>query len=147
MNNIIKAGIIMPAISAFFILVNITSATAQHVPDKDIKKNAVPVNNSMSYLAKLQPVSYQFDNSNHKQLNLPAGTHFGFIADDVKQVLPTVVSRDSKWFTAGKNDHRSITVNKVDLEKMVPLLVAALQEQQAELEQLKQTVEQLKAAK
>lgn len=144
MNLHIKSGIIMPAITAIFLLINTSSSQAQQISDKDIKKNAVPVSNSLTALSRLQPLTYEFNREAFKQLNLPGGTQYGFMADDVKQVLPGAVSMEAKWYTAGKNSQRAVTVSTVDLEKIVPLLVAAVKEQQAEIEKLRAEIQTLK---
>jgi hypothetical protein len=99
----------------------------------------------MEYIAKLQPLSYEFDNSKYKQLNLPTGRYFGFIADDVKTVLPEIVNNDNKWITTGKNTQRTITTNNVDMQELVPILVGAIKDQQAQIDKLKLELETLKA--
>lgn len=144
MNSYIKSGIIMPAIAALFFAYNISTAQAQQVSDKDIKKNATPVSNSLAAVSRLEPITYEFNRDGFKQLNLPGGTQYGFNADDVRQVLPSAVSTDAKWYTVGKNNPRAITVSTVDLEKIVPLLVGAVKEQQAEIEKLRAEVQALK---
>ncbi|MGY3214140.1 tail fiber domain-containing protein [Mucilaginibacter sp. HD30] len=140
----IKAGIIMPAIVALFLACNTKAAQAQQLSDKEIKKNTTPVSNSLAALSRLEPVTYEFNRDQFKQLNLPGGTQYGFIADDLKQVLPSAVSTDAKWYTAGKNSQRAVTVSTVDLEKIVPLLVGAVKEQQAEIEKLRADIKALK---
>ncbi|MFD0750447.1 tail fiber domain-containing protein [Mucilaginibacter calamicampi] len=144
MNSYIKSGFVMPVIAALFLVINTSASNAQQVSDKDIKKNATPVSNSLAALSRLEPVTYQFNREEFKQLNLPAGTQYGFIAEDVKQVLPSAVSTDAKWYTAGKNNQRAVTVSTVDLEKIVPLLVGAVKEQQAEIEKLRAEIQALK---
>lgn len=144
MKSNIKSGIIVPAIAAIFFAFNASSAKAQQVADKDIKKNTTPVSNSLAALSRLEPVTYEFNREQFKQLNLPGGTQYGFIAEDVKQVLPSAVSTDAKWYTAGKNNQRAVTVSTVDLEKLVPILVGAVKEQQAEIEKLRAEIQSLK---
>ena len=134
----------MPAVVALFLALNTSSTQAQQVSDRDIKKNATPVNNSLAALSRLEPITYEFNREEFKQLNLPGGTHYGFTADNVKQVLPSAVSTDAKWYTAGKNAQRAVTISTVDLEKIVPLLVGAVKEQQAEIEKLRAEIQQLK---
>ena len=140
MKNGIKVAM---AIVAGAFTINV--AKAQSVSDKDLKKNIEPVTNSVSTIAKLEPLSYEFDNSKDTRLNLPAGRNYGFIAEDVKQVVPEVVRTSNKWITVGKNNQRAITTTTVDLQELVPLLVGAVKEQQAQIEKLKQEVETLKA--
>ena len=122
-----------------------TLASAQQISDKDLKKNTAPVANSLGYVKQLQPVTYEYNQDAYKQLNLPGGKQFGFITDDVKQVFPAAISEQNNWVTAGKNNQRAVTTSQVDLEKLVPLLVGAVKEQQAEIEALKLEVQKLKA--
>lgn len=134
----------MPAIVALFLAFNTSSAQAQQLSDKEIKKNTTPISNALAAVTRLEPVTYEFNRDEFKQLNLPGGTHYGFTADNVKQVLPSAIATDAKWYTAGKNAQRAVTVNTVDLEKIVPLLVGAVKEQQAEIEKLRAEIQQLK---
>ncbi len=134
----------MPAVVALFLAFNTSSTQAQQISDKEIKKNTTPISNSLAAVTRLEPVTYEFNRDEFKQLNLPGGTHYGFTADNVKQVLPSAVTTDAKWYTAGKNSQRSVTVNSVDLEKIVPLLVGAVKEQQAEIGELRAEIQKLK---
>jgi hypothetical protein len=127
------------------ILTLTTSTSAQQISDKDLKKNTAPVANSLSYITQLQPVTYEYNQNAFKQLNLPGGKQFGFITDDVKQIFPAAISKQNSWFTVGKNNQRAVTTLQVDFEKLVPLLVGAVKEQQAEIEALKLEVQKLKA--
>jgi hypothetical protein len=122
-----------------------TSASAQQISDQVLKKNAAPLTNSLSYITRLQPVSYEYNQEAFKQLNLPGGKQLGFITDNVQHVYPAAISNQNNWFTAGKNNQRAVTTSQVDLEKLVPLLVGAVKEQQAEIEALKLEVQRLKA--
>jgi hypothetical protein len=123
------------------------SARAQQVSDAQIKTNTTPITNSLSYITRLQPVSYEYNRGNYKQLNLPAGMQFGFITGDAKQVVPSVITTHNNWYNAGKNNPRAISTSEVDLQKLVPLLVGAIKEQQAQIEQLKQEVQKLKQSR
>ena len=134
----------MPAVAALFLVLSTSSAKAQQISDKEIKKNTTPISGSLAAVSRLEPVTYEFNRDEFKQLNLPGGTHYGFTADNVKQVLPSAVTTDAKWYTAGKNNQRAVTVNSVDLEKIVPLLVGAVKEQQAEIEKLRAEVNALR---
>ena len=141
----ISGQILSSVLTIGSILMLTTSASAQQISDKDLKKNTTPVANSLSYIKQLQPVTYEYNQDTFKQLHLPGGKQFGFITDDVKQVVPAAISKHNNWFTAGKNNQRAVTTSQVDLEKLVPLLVGAVKEQQAEIETLKLEVQKLKA--
>jgi hypothetical protein len=120
---------------------------AQEINPNSVKKNTAPVVNSLGYITKLKPISYEYKVGEFKQLNLPAGKHFGFIGYDARLVVPSVVSNHHYWYMAGKGDQRAITTPEVDLEKLVPLLVGAIQEQQVQIQELKREVEQFKTSK
>ena len=134
-------------LSSILLVTISTAAFAQKVSDSSIKTNTTPVANSLSYITQLQPVSYEYNRGEYKQLNLPAGKQFGFIANDAKLIVPSAISNRHSWYTAGKGSQRTVTTPEVDLEKLVPLLVGAIKEQQAQIEQLKTEVEQLKKSK
>ncbi|OOQ58045.1 tail fiber domain-containing protein [Mucilaginibacter pedocola] len=125
-----------------------SSAQAQQTKHSTaLTTNVAPVTNALSYIKQLKPVTYEYNRVGHNQLNLPAGKQLGFIAEDLKPVVPTAVSEKNYWFTAGKNNPQAITTLHADLEKLVPLLVGAVKEQQAEIEKLRQELAELKASK
>ena len=135
-------------ILSFLLFITFSTVTfAQQVSDNNIKINTAPVANSLDYITKLQPISYEYNRGEYKQLNLPVGKHFGFIAHDAKLIVPSAVSNRHNWYTAGKGSQRTITTSEVDLDKLVPLLVGAIKEQQAQIEELKIEVQQFKRSK
>ncbi|RCH55625.1 tail fiber domain-containing protein [Mucilaginibacter hurinus] len=121
------------------------TASAQSVSDAELKKNQTPIKNSLSYIEQLKPLTFEFNKDKFKQLNLPAGTQYGFSTDEVQRILPGLVTKQYKWYVAGKNNQRAVATNAVDYDKLIPLLVGAIKEQQAEIEQLRASVQQLKA--
>ncbi len=127
--------------------ISVFNASAQQITEAQLKKNTTPVSNSLGTIAKLQPVTYEYNTNDVKQLNLPAGKQVGFIADDVKDVTPWAITTRNNWYNAGKNNPRAVSTAEVDLQKLVPLLVGAIQEQQTEIEKLKQEVQSLKKGK
>ncbi|MCO5936086.1 tail fiber domain-containing protein [Mucilaginibacter sp. RB4R14] len=139
--------IYIPFILFLLIVLSAFCASAQTLSDAQIKTNAAPVTNSLSYINRLQPVTYQYNRSEYKQLNLPTGTQFGFIANDAKLVVPSAITTHNNWYTAGKGSQRALTTTEVDFQKLVPLLVGAVKEQQAQIEQLRAEIDQLKNSK
>lgn len=129
-----------------FIMFSVCSKAtfAQQLNDSAIKTNTTPITNSLDFITRLQPVSYEYNRSEYKQFNLPAGKQLGFIASDARLVVPSAIGTRNNWYTAGKGSQRTVTTAEVDLEKLVPLLVGAIKEQQVQIEQLKSEVEQLK---
>lgn len=142
-----KRNIQYLAALAAVLSISVLTASAQTVTGAQLKKNTAPVSNALGILSKLHPVTYEYNKSDFKQLNLPAGKQVGFIADDVKDVTPWAITTRNNWYNAGKNNPRAVATTEVDLQKLVPLLVGAIQEQQTEIEKLKQEVQSLKKSK
>ena len=101
-----------------------TSWTAQS--DERLKDITGTITDAVQSVKSLRPVRYTLKADQDK-------THrVGLIAQDVQKVLPEVVDTDAKGYLG------------VRYSEIVPLLVAAIQEQQAMIEQLKADVAALK---
>jgi hypothetical protein len=140
--NFLKTTIALAITALFF---NVQGANAQQINEKELKVNQTPVSNALNAIIKMDPVIFEFNSDKFKQLNLPKGKQYGFIAEDVKSFLPGVISNETKWLPAGKNAYRTVNTSNVDYEKLIPLLVGAIKEQQAEIEELKANLHQLKS--
>jgi hypothetical protein len=89
--------------------------------DISLKKDIQPLNYGiLDKVLKLNPVSFYW-----KDENMDKEKHFGFVAQEVEEVLPELVRQDSQ----GKK-----TLN---YNELIPYLVRAIQEQQKEIEELK----------
>lgn len=93
------------------------------------KKNIVSMADGMAQIAALKPVNFYYrdgfgDNGAREQ--------YGFIAEEVVNVLPKLVGMD-----------KDSKPNSVDILGMVPILVKAVQEQQNEINDLKDEVRSL----
>lgn len=121
-------------------------AFSQQINDKDLKTNVSPLTGALNYINRLEPVKFEYNTKQFGQLNLPAGQQFGFIGEDVDQVLPALVSYKANNYSAGKNDSRTAKLKAANLENYIPLLVSAIKEQQIQIEQLKKEIATLKSA-
>lgn len=132
------------AFFSFLFILFINSVQGQSFTDRDIKKNLSIVANPLSYLSNLQPFRFEYDKVRFREFSLPDGEHFGFIAEDVEKVFPEMVKNESRFYTAGKNAFKTLTVKTVDYEKLIPVLVGAVREQQAEIDKLRRELQELK---
>ncbi|MGV3703958.1 MAG: tail fiber domain-containing protein [Arcticibacter sp.] len=121
------------------------SAQTNSVNNTDLKQNAQPLTNSLSYIEQLQPVSFEYDKNQAAKLKLPSGQQYGFIAEDVQKVLPAIVKSQKKMVPAGKNAFKTTEIKNVETESLIALLVASVKEQQAEIEKLKADLQSLKS--
>lgn len=103
----------------------VSSSTGITCPsDKRYKSDIAALNNSLSLLLQVQPVAY-----NWKQKDFP-GMHFsndrqaGFIAQDMERWIPSIVFTDERGYKS------------IDYSRLTPYLVAALQEQQEQIDRL-----------
>ncbi len=68
--------------------------------DQRLKQNIRDFSSAIDIINKLKPKQYEFrQDGNYKLMNLPQGSHFGLIAQDVEKILPDLVN-DTKFETA-----------------------------------------------
>lgn len=102
------------------------------ISDKRLKKNIQPLSPTLAALLNLQTYSFEYDRTAHPNYVLPAGTQFGFMAQDLQQDFPMAVKPYRDGYYA------------VDYNQMVPVLTKAIQEQQAEIDALKKDMAALR---
>lgn len=120
------------------------SANAQKIDEQQLKIKIGKIENSTQHLKNLEPVTFKYDVDKYKYLKLPVGEQYGFLASNVRPEFPEMVYEASKVYNEGKNNSKVARYNEVNTESMIPLLVAAIKEQQAEIELLKKELNILK---
>lgn len=118
---------------------------AQKLDDKSLMETSSPITNSVERLSKLTPITFNYS-SDSKKLKLPTGTQYGFQPSEVRQVIPGIVKSQNKMVPAGKNAFKTVTIDTVDMNSLIPFLVSSIKEQQAEIEKLKEEVRALKSS-
>jgi len=129
--------------------------------DQKLKQNIREFTSAMDIINKLKPKQYEFrQDGNYKLMNLPQGSHFGLIAQDVEKILPDLVA-DIKFETAmaqpqvtepalqqesGKTETKSeiIKFKTLNYTELIPVLIKGMQELEQENTQLKSELEELK---
>lgn len=138
-----KKGIIKKVIPAI-VLFSVSASQVgfgQQVSDQALKKNIAPLENALAFVQQLEPKKFEYNTERYHQLNLPAGRQYGFLAEEVQKVLPDLVRTQSHPYMVAKNTYRNATLKDTDLESLIPLLVAAIKEQQEQIEELKRQLE------
>jgi hypothetical protein len=113
-----------------------------YVPsDERLKKNITPVSGALADIQKLRPVRYQWraksERTVGKDLGLAEGEpQIGFVAQELAQVVPEAVNAP-----INKDD-----IYTVKEDNLIPLLVQAIKEQQAEIDSLKAQIASSKPA-
>jgi hypothetical protein len=102
-----------------------------NLSDARLKKNIVPLSDGLALVGQLRAVRFDWRTEDErevgKEFKLSADRQIGFIAQDVAKVLPEAVST-----AKGKDAIMSLAESKI-----VPALVSAVQEQEAEIRALK----------
>ncbi len=100
--------------------------------DIRLKKNILPLNKVLNVIQKLNPVSYQ------KKQTIESDNYSinenGFIAQELQKVLPMLVHEST-------DKEKLLSVNYTAI---IPILTKGIQEQQAQIEQLKKEMKVLK---
>jgi hypothetical protein len=139
--------------------------------DQKLKQNIRDFTSAMDIINKLKPKQYEFRrDGNYKLMNLPQGSHFGLIAQDVEKVLPDLVN-DTKFETAmaypqaaeaalqqvhesGKTETQSeiIEFKALNYTELIPVLIKGMQElsrindeKDTKINNLQKQIDELKA--
>ena len=111
---------------------NLTYKSASQSSDMRLKKDVQQLDGALDKVLKLRGVSYYWKNAeelaaiNGKELfGFDDKKHIGVIAQEVEEVLPELVVTDNEGFKS------------VKYENITPVLIEAIKEQQAEIEELR----------
>jgi hypothetical protein len=111
--------------------------------DQRIKTNVEKVSSGLSIVNKLNPVTYDYKVNEYPELNLSKERQYGFIAQEVESVIPELVSEVHKpefKDKDGKITSKGGDFKGVNYEAMIPVLTRCIQEQQKQIEELKDMV-------
>src|SRR6266496_2814528 len=133
--------------------------------DRSLKQNIKEFNSAMSIINKLKPLQYEFrHDGNYDMMNLPTGSHYGLIAQDVESVLPNLVKETQFETNMGKRslaakpdpsgkpssantaEAKGETINfkAVNYVELIPIMIKAMQEQQTVIENQQKEIDELK---
>jgi hypothetical protein len=112
--------------------------------DVKLKQNINNLGSALDIIKRLQPKTYFFKKAGYENLNLPSKQQYGFIAQDLEKVLPELVSTSKQPVRMdAKGESQMEEIKAVNYTALIPLLTKAIQEQQKEIDELKQMVEKL----
>ena len=101
--------------------------------DIRLKENINPIQDALFKVRQLQGIEFDWKEiPDKKKIHSHEGHDVGVIAQEVEKVLPEVVQTRENGYKA------------VKYEKMIPLLIESIKEQQEQIEELKKEVEELK---
>jgi uncharacterized coiled-coil protein SlyX len=109
--------------------------------DRKLKKNIEPLQNSLSKLLALNPVTYEYRTGEFSFMNLTQGSQIGFIAQELEEIFPELVTTAGQPKSNNKNPEVEVykAINYIGL---IPALTGAIKEQQQTIKTLQETVNQ-----
>ena len=103
--------------------------------DQRLKTNIKPLEKALDKVLTLNGVTYEWRVNEFPDKNFDSNRHVGVIAQEVEAVLPEAVE-------TGGDGYKSVNYSNI-----TPLLIEAIKEQQAEIEELKSVKEENEALK
>jgi hypothetical protein len=127
---------------------NVYTTGAYQPSDARLKSNIVPLENGLETVMRLRPKSYVYDRETYDFLNLPEGQQFGFLAQDMVQLLPNLTNRAFQAYDEALSDSpegQGFEFTAINYTGVIPVMVTAIQEQQAIIEDQKAQIQSLEA--
>lgn len=129
--------------------------------DQKLKENVEPVDNAIDKVLKLAGKKYNYKTSTYKDMRLPEGTRYGFLAQDVEQFMPELVrtihapphrdppKKDENGNIVPQEPSKEPgqTFKSVDYIEIIPLLAEAIKDQQKIINELRNEIRSMKAGK
>ncbi|MDP5169682.1 MAG: tail fiber domain-containing protein [Bacteroidia bacterium] len=94
--------------------------------DSRFKSDIQTIESGLDLVSQLRGVTYDYRTEEFPVYNFNEGRHYGFIAQELQRVMPEAVMADEDGFFA------------VNYDAVIPVLVNAIQEQQAQIEALQE---------
>ena len=124
------------------------------VSDGRLKKDVEDVKNAAAIIRKLQPRTYHYRSAEYTVLALDEQKQFGFIAQELEEVLPELVATAQLRTKVDKDGNYTQEEFKViNYKELIPVVVRAMQEQEErlnkqedEMKELREIVEQMQRA-
>ncbi|MCP9291746.1 tail fiber domain-containing protein [Gracilimonas sediminicola] len=136
------------------------SGSITETSDRNLKENIQPLQNGLSTIMKLNPTTYNFrGNGEYKGMKLSTGLHYGLIAQEVEEVLPSLVKNNLHTYSEMQSEgngpdatnetaiKKTMEFKTMNYTELIPVLIKGMQEQQAEIERLKKEIEELRKDK
>ncbi|MEL7194956.1 MAG: tail fiber domain-containing protein [Bacteroidota bacterium] len=119
------------------------------VSDRRLKKDIKDLNSALDIVSQLRPTTYTYRTDEFEEMNLEDDLQYGFIAQEVQDVLPSV-TMDIRQPITKDNDPTNVTYEDfvgMDYVQLIPILTAAIQELQQEVVALKSQLAESKEYK
>lgn len=103
-----------------------------------------PITNSLATIVDLNPIYFSYDKNWLEKLRLKP-SQSGFNIEELAKTNPSLVVKQQLNYNEGKNINKTVIVEKVDYEMLIPMLVGSIKEQQQQIDALKAEINLLKS--
>jgi hypothetical protein len=119
------------------------TGTWSSASDMRLKEDVNYLSGGLNTIMMLKPASYHFkaNDPKYESMHLAGGLHYGLIAQELEQVVPSVVSNNVH--TSPDQPNNKIEYKGVNYTELIPIMINAIQEQQGTITQLNQKVKEL----
>ncbi|MCB0791944.1 MAG: tail fiber domain-containing protein [Flavobacteriales bacterium] len=114
-----------------------TSSSTWNTSDAMFKDNVEDLSDALDLIELLEPKTFTFDTATYGYMHFSSRPQFGMIAQDVENVIPTIVRevhRPADLDSSGNVVHAPLDFKAMQYGALIPVLVAALKEQQATID-------------
>lgn len=114
--------------------------------DENLKENIAALPNGLEVISQLNPKSYNYLTSALPQVGLPTEQQFGFLAQELEQVIPEAVKDmtfQAQMDSTGQEIYPAVASKIVNTNMVIPFLVAAVKEQQIIIQEQNDRLSQL----
>ncbi len=105
--------------------------------DEQLKTNVTELESALEKILALTPKQYEFNHDAAPQIFLSHGVQYGFIAQELEEVMPDLVRQVSipaELDSLGNEIYAAAELRAVNYDLLLPFLVGAIKEQQLRIE-------------
>ena len=130
--------------AAYFVGDVTYTGTLSKASDAKLKYNVNDLTNATDIIKGLNAKTYLYKQDGEAGfLNLPTTKQYGFIAQEVETVLPTLVRDQVQMKSTDPDVDGQIEYKAVNYVSLIPVLTQAIKEQQEMIEELQKRIEEL----
>ncbi|HQV39687.1 MAG TPA: tail fiber domain-containing protein [Flavobacteriales bacterium] len=114
--------------------------------DANLKTNVEDLTGALDKVLQMQPKTYEFIQDALPQAHLTEGPQVGLIAQELEPILPEAVGHTTvpaELDSLGAEIFPAVAIAGIDYNKVTPVLIGAIKEQQAMIDQQQATIAQL----
>ncbi|MCK5832233.1 tail fiber domain-containing protein, partial [bacterium] len=105
------------------------------VSDRKFKKNIRPMEGILEKVLLLQPKTFEMRTQGYDFMGFSDGAEYGLIAQELEEVFPELVKHGVH--PGDEKNHAPVEYKGIDYIPLTAILIEAMQEQQAQIEQLR----------